>query len=58
MVTGITLLIVAFIAIIFFYIAWHTYHGDLIPLFLGAVIFLIALALGFISLDIFNVFDF
>jgi len=57
MVVGITLLVVAILAGIFFFFAYHTYHGDLPGMFRTAVIFIVVAGLAAILIDGFNIID-
>ena len=57
MVIGITLLVVAIAAAGFFWSAFHTFHGDLPNMFIGAVVVVVALAVMFILGDVFGIVD-
>lgn len=57
MVVGITLLVVAVLAVIFFFFAYHTFHGDLPGMFMWAVIFLAIAGIASILIDGFNLLE-
>jgi len=57
MVVGITLIVVAILALIFFWFAYHTYHGDLPGMFISAVVFLIIAGAAAILIDGFDIID-
>lgn len=57
MVVGITLLVVAVLAILFFMSAYHTYHGDLPGMFMWAVIFIVVAAVASMLIDGFDIIE-
>jgi len=57
MVAGITLILVGIVAIFFFYSLFHTFHGDIVPMLVTAVVVLVVLGIIFILGDVFGLVD-
>jgi len=57
MAIGITLIVVGILAIFFFISLWHTFHGDMVPMLVTAVITLIGLGVIFILGDVLGIVD-
>lgn len=57
MTVGITLIVVAVLAVFFFISLWHTFHGDIIPMMVWAVIVLVLVGIGFIGADLLDLIN-